>query len=119
MLTANSTARGGNGEGFTTAAGRPALATRCARYQLPTCQSTAIAISAAAENAATLGRPNGMMTQAAASGPMAWPALPPTWKIDWAKPWRPPEASRAMREDSGWKIAEPVPTKAAATKTMA
>ena len=29
------------------------------------------------------------------------PALPPTWNKDWAKPCRPPEASRAMRDDSG------------------
>ena len=42
-----------------------------------------------------------MMIHAASSGPMALPALPPTWKIDCARPWRPPEARRAMREDSG------------------
>ncbi|MCW0417816.1 hypothetical protein NB689_003570 [Xanthomonas sacchari] len=60
----------------------------------------------------------GTITAAAISGPSAVPVLPPTWNTDWARPWRPPEANRAMREDSGWKIAEPIPTKAAASNTM-
>ena len=47
--------------------------------------------------------------KAASSGPIAGPALPPTWKSDCARPCRPPEARRAMREDSGWKTAEPKP----------
>jgi hypothetical protein len=37
------------------------------------------------------------------------PVLPPTWNSDCARPWRPPEASRATRDASGWKIAEPMP----------
>ena len=57
------------------------------------------------------------MIQAASSGPVAEPALPPTWKIDCASPWRPPEAMRATRADSGWKTAEPEPISAAASKT--
>ena len=51
---------------------------------------------------------------AAISGPSACPRLPPTWNSDCANPNRPPEAMRATREDSGWKIAEPRPTSAAA-----
>ena len=53
--------------------------------------------------------PSGSTTKAASSGPRAEPVLPPTWKSDWAKPKRPPEAVRATRELSGWKIAEPSP----------
>ena len=55
--------------------------------------------------------------KAASSGPIADPALPPTWKSDWANPCRPPEARRATRDDSGWKIDEPMPTHATATST--
>ena len=47
--------------------------------------------------------PCGTTMKAASSGPIARPTLPPTWNTDWARPWRPPEASRATREDSGWK----------------
>ena len=39
--------------------------------------------------------------------------LPPTWNTDCAKPYRPPEARRATRDDSGWNTAEPSPTMAA------
>ena len=49
---------------------------------------------------------------------MAEPVLPPTWKKDCAKPCRPPEARRAMREDSGWKTAEPMPTRDAAKRSQ-
>src|SRR5271167_4897166 len=70
-------------------------------YQSLTFHNTAIASMAASANHARLGCPFGMMIQAASSGPSALPALPPTWNIDCAKPWRPPEARRAMREDSG------------------
>jgi hypothetical protein len=59
----------------------------------------------------------GTITAAAISGPIAVPVLPPTWNTDCDSPWRPPEASRAMREDSGWKIAEPMPTSIAAART--
>ena len=38
---------------------------------------------------------------AASSGPIADPVLPPTWNSDWAKPCRPPEAMRATRDDFG------------------
>ena len=43
------------------------------------------------------------------SGPTAPPKLPPTWKMDWARPRLPPEASEVMREASGWIIEEPMP----------
>ena len=56
--------------------------------------------------------------KAAKSGPVAEPALPPTWKIDCAKPCWPPEAMRATREDSGWKTDEPMPIMAAAARIM-
>ena len=57
------------------------------------------------------------MTNAASSGPSALPVLPPTWNNDCANPWRPPDARRATREDSGWKIDEPMPTSAAASSS--
>ena len=69
--------------------------------------------SAISENQAMLPWPKGTTISAASSGPSAEPTLPPTWKSDCAKPCRPPEASRATREDSGWKTAEPRPTSAA------
>lgn len=49
---------------------------------------------------------------------IALPVLPPTWKVDCAVPKRPPEARRAIREASGWKVAEPTPTTAAASNSM-
>jgi len=55
--------------------------------------------------------------KAASSGPIAEPALPPTWNSDWARPCWPPDASRAIRDDSGWKIDEPTPISAAAAST--
>ena len=75
--------------------------------------------SAARPNQATLRWPNGTITAAASSGPIALPVLPPTWNTDCASPCRPPDAMRAMRDDSGWKIAEPMPTNAAATSSIA
>ena len=75
--------------------------------------------SAGSANHATLCWPYGTITAAATSGPIALPVLPPTWKIDCAKPWRPPDASRATRDDSGWNTAEPRPTSAAAISTVA
>src|SRR5277367_7124091 len=80
----------------------PPERSRCWRlYHAPTFASTAMASRAASVNQARLACPCGMMIQAASSGPIALPALPPTWKIDCANPWRPPEARRAIREDSG------------------
>ncbi len=76
-------------------------------------------ISAAPANQEAACWPYGTITAAAISGPRAVPKLPPTWNTDWASPWRPPEASRAMREASGWKMAEPMPTIAAASSTIA
>ena len=60
----------------------------------------------------------GMTMAAVNSGPMAEPVLPPTWKVDCAVPKRPPEAMRATREASGWKVAEPIPTTAAANSNI-
>ena len=62
--------------------------------------------------------PRGRMMKAAASGPIAEPTLPPTWNRDCARPCRPPEASRATRDDSGWNTDEPVPTMAAASSSI-
>ena len=89
------------------------------RYQLPTRQSTAIAVIAMIENQAMLCWPKGTTMAAASSGPSDEPTLPPTWKTDCANPCRPPEASRAMREDSGWKIDEPRPISPAASSSSA
>ena len=50
---------------------------------------------------------------------MAVPVLPPTWNTDCAMPCWPPDARRAMRDDSGWNIADPVPTSAAASRIVA
>ena len=83
-------------------------------YQVPTCHRNAIATSAASENQPMLAWPRGSTTKAASSGPSDEPALPPTWNSDCAKPWRPPDATRAIRDDSGWKIDDPTPTSAAA-----
>ena len=57
--------------------------------------------------------PKGMTTSAASMAP---PALPPTWNIDCASPFRPPEASCATREDSGWKTEEPQPISPTASR---
>src|ERR1700709_2745777 len=77
--------------------------------------STTMASSAAAENHAMLRCPCGITTKAASKGPRELPALPPTWNTAGASPCRPPDAMRATREDSGWKIDDPQPTSAAAT----
>ena len=91
----------------------------CALYQRPTCVSTMMANSATKANQTTPRWPSGTMMKAASSGPAAWPKLPPTWKIDCASPCRPPDAMRATRDPSGWKIDEPVPTIAAANSSAA
>src|SRR5687767_14326629 len=98
------------------AAGRDFVASRCARYHPPTRVRITIAARAAAENQATLRWPRGTTTKAASRGPIAEPALPPTWNSDCAKPCRPPDAILATREDSGWKTAEPSPTRPAESR---
>ncbi len=75
-----------------------------------------MANAANSPNQATWAWPNGITMAAASSGPKALPALPPTWKVDCARPKRPPEASRAIREVSGWKVDEPMPTSAEASR---
>ncbi len=57
-------------------------------------------------------------TKAASSGPIAEPALPPTWNTDCAIPCRPPDAMRATREDSGWNTADPRPISPAASRII-
>ena len=79
--------------------------------------SRAIATSAASANHATLAWPRGITMNAASSGPIAEPMLPPTWNTDCASPCRPPDAMRATREDSGWNTDEPEPTMAAASSS--
>ena len=59
------------------------------------------------------------MTSAASSGPTALPPLPPTWKMDCARLFRPPEAICATREASGWKTDEPPPIRATVSRIAA
>ena len=73
---------------------------------------------AAIENHAMLACPLGTTMNAASNGPIADPAFPPTWKSDCARPCRPPEAARAIRDDSGWKTDDPIPTNPAAMRIM-
>ncbi|KAG1079012.1 hypothetical protein G6F40_016483 [Rhizopus arrhizus] len=75
--------------------------TRLALYQRPIPVSTTLPNNAASDTHATPPCPCGMLKSAASSGPSAEPTLPPTWKSDCARPWRPPEAMRATRDDSG------------------
>src|SRR4051794_6694323 len=94
------------GESVEAAAGRGGWGlvrrkTRWRWYQRPTNVSSAEAAIAPSESQAMLAWPRGITMNAASSGPMAVPVLPPTWKSDWAKPNRPPDASRATREASG------------------
>ncbi len=96
-----------------------AAATWCVAYHLLTCSSSTMPTSATRPNQATLSLPCGTITAAATRGPSALPVFPPTWNSDCARPCWPPEAMRAMRDDSGWKIDEPVPTSAAASSTAA
>ena len=49
---------------------------------------------------------------AASSGPTALPPLPPTWKIDCARLFLPPDAICATRDASGWNTDEPQPINA-------
>src|SRR3954452_10578777 len=99
-------------------AGGPAADAWRRPYHPPTRHSTTMAIKAARENQATLRWPRGSTTKAAASGPTADPAFPPTWKTDWASPCCPPDAIRATRDDSGWKTALPSPTMPADNSTI-
>lgn len=103
----------------------PWLFARLLAFALPWCStqtvrrySTKMAARATSMNHATADCPYGMTMAAVSSGPIAVPVFPPTWKVDWAVPNRPPDASRAMREASGWNVAEPTPTTAAATSSM-
>jgi hypothetical protein len=64
------------------------------------------------------GAARGTTMNAASSGPMADPVLPPTWNSDWADPCCPPEAMRATRDESGGNTDEPTPTSAAANKIV-
>ena len=79
----------------------PASSTQTFTGFLPlTLASSRIANSAAVENQAMLLCPRGTTINAASSGPMADPVLPPTWNSDWANsdwadPCNPPEAMRA------------------------
>src|ERR1700741_711838 len=91
---------------------------RFCRYQRPALYRTTIPINGISVNQMTLLLARAPITRAASRGPKDWPALPPTWKSDWAKPYRPPEASRARREASGWKIEEPNPTQAEAPRII-
>ena len=87
---------------------RTAIASR-RLYQSPILTRIKIASNAVRANQPIDDCPNGMTINAANRGPIALPAFPPTWKIDCASPLRPPEASCATREDSGWNTDEPQP----------
>src|SRR6185312_750896 len=52
------------------------------------------------------------------SGPIAPPALPPSWKTDCATPLFPPDARWASLDDLGWKMDEPTPMMATAMSTL-
>ena len=78
-------------------------------YQQPTRVSRTAASIAARANHPMACCPNGMTIAAARSGPMALPPFPPTWKMDWARLFFPPEASWATLDASGWKTDEPHP----------
>lgn len=56
---------------------------------------------------------------AASSGPMALPPFPPTWNMDCARLFLPPEAVCATREASGWNTEEPQPMTATANRMAA
>lgn len=47
---------------------------------------------------------------AAKRGPRADPPLPPTWKIDCAKLFLPPDAICVTRDAVGWNTDDPKPT---------
>ena len=92
------------------------MTVRRSLYQFPILVRMRMARIAAKANQPIEACPKGMTTSAASSGPMAPPALPPTWNIDCASPFRPPEASCATREDSGWKTEEPQPISPTASR---
>ena len=77
-----------------------------------------MATSATSEHQPMLDWPRGTTRNAASSGPNDEPMLPPTWNSDCARPCRPPEAIRATRDDSGWKIDDPIPIRPAATRSI-
>src|SRR4051812_43829981 len=74
--------------------------------------------SARSEHQAMLDWPRGATRNAPSSGPNDDPRLPPTWNSDCASPYRPPDAIRAMRDDSGWKIDDPTPISPAASNRI-
>ncbi len=82
-------------------AGRAPRVALCALYQVLTRISSSMASSAPPENQAMLRWPCGSTMKAASSGPSDDPLLPPSANSACAKPWRPPDAMRAMREASG------------------
>src|ERR1700689_5869760 len=69
-----------------------------ALYHILTHASSAMASMASNENQPMLRCPLGSTMNAARSGPMADPAFPPTENSDYARPCRPPEAMRAIRD---------------------
>ncbi len=78
-----------------------------------------MAATARSEHHTMLDWPRGTIRNAPINGPMADPTLPPTWNSAWASPCRPPEAIRAMRDASGWKMDDPTPSSPAATSSRA
>lgn len=72
-------------------------------YHLPTPARTANATNAATANHPTAPWPCGITIMAANSGPIALPPFPPTWNIDCARLFLPPEAICATRDDQDGK----------------
>ena len=90
-----------------------------ALYQLPSLSISSAAASAASANHAIERWPSGSTTAAASSGPTADPPLPPTWNIDCARLFLPPDASCATREAVGWNTDDPRPTMPTASNISA
>src|ERR1039458_2764541 len=82
---------------------------QCTLYQPLTRAKRIMATSAPHENQAMLRWPFGSTMNAAGRGPSEDPPVPPRENSDCANPYRPPDARRAMRAASGWKIADPSP----------
>ena len=84
--------------------------TNRALYHAPNLIMIRAASKAARANHEMACCPKGRMMRAARRGPIAEPPLPPTWKIDCARLFLPPDANWATRDAVGWNTDEPKPT---------
>ena len=83
---------------------------RRALYHAPRRTMMSAASRAAMANHDMACCPKGWMMSAASNGPSAEPPLPPTWKIDCARLFLPPDASCVTLDAVGWNTDEPKPT---------